>query len=240
MTRVRIREVRQPDDTGLVRAHRLLARVFPRAELLPVREWRYVLRERQAQVWSDLTWHLVLAEWNGRAVGAASGNYLGSLNVGIVGYVAVAPGRRSRGLGPRLRRRLADLFMADARQIRGRALEALVGEVHADNPWLRHLVRREGAVALDFPYRQPALGRSQEAVPLALYYQSLRGQRRSLPASLVRRLLYALWRRAYRVPRPLADPEFRRMLRTIARRRTVGQRVLPAPVRPTRGGRAVE
>lgn len=240
MTRIRIREVRQPDDTGLVRAHRLLARVFPRAELLPVREWRYVLRERQAQVWSDLTWHLVLAEQDGRAVGAASGNYLGSLNVGIVGYVAVAPGRRSRGLGPRLRQRVADLFVADARQIRGRGLDALVGEVHAHNPWLHHLVRRQGAIALDFPYCQPALGRSHEAVPLVLYYQAMRGTRRSLPAAFVRRLLYALWRRAYRVPRPLADPAFRTMLRALARRRAVGQRILPVPARPARGSRAVE
>ncbi len=229
-----------PDDAGLVKAHRLLARVFPRAELLPVREWRYVLLERRAAVWSDLTWHLVLAERDGRAVGAASGNYLGSLNVGIVGYVAVAPGRRSRGLGPRLRRRLVELFAADARQIRGRALEALVGEVHATNPWLHYLVRREGAVALDLPYRQPALGRSEVPVPLALYYQSLRGRRRTLPAALVRRLIYALWRRAYRIPRPLHDPDFRRMLRSLSGRRAVGQRVLPAPARAKRGGRAVE
>lgn len=233
MKGVRIREVQRVDDPGLGRAHRMLARVFPRAELMPVREWRYVLRERMADVWSDLSWHLVVAEQGGRAVGAASGNYLGSLNVGIVGYVAVQPGLRSRGLGPELRRRLRELFVADARAISGRRLEALVGEVHADNPWLHYLVRREGAIALDIPYRQPALGRREDPVPLVLYYQAIRGRRRTLPTVFVRRLLYALWRRAYRIPRPLTDPAFRRMLNALAGRRTVGQRVLPRPVRPT-------
>lgn len=229
MSGLRIREIRRPDDAGLARAHRMLARVFPRAELLPVREWRYVLTERMASVWSDLTWHLVVAEQNGRAVGAASGNYLGSLNVGIVGYVAVQPGLRSRGLGPLLRRRLRDLFVRDARAIRGGRLEALVGEVHANNPWLHHLVSREGAIALDLPYRQPALGQREDPVPLALYYQPLRGRRRVVPAPLVRRLLYALWRRAYRIPRPLSDPVFRRMLASLKGRRSIGQRVLPSP-----------
>lgn len=233
MSGLRIREIRRTDDPGLARAHRMLARVFPRAELMPVREWRYVLAERMAGVWSDLSWHLVVAEQEGRTVGAASGNYLGSLNVGIVGYVAVRPGRRSRGLGPRLRQRLREHFVTDARAIRGGRLDALVGEVHADNPWLHHLVRRDGAIALDFPYRQPALGRQEDPVPLVLYYQPLRGRRRALPTTLVRRLLYALWRRAYRIPRPLSDPVFRRMLASLRGRRRIGQRVLPLPVRPT-------
>lgn len=234
MSGVRIWEIRGAADPGLGRAHRMLMRLFPRAELLPVREWRYVLAERDAGVWSDLTWHLLIAELNGRTVGAASGNYLGSLNVGIIGYVAVAPAVRSRGLGPRLRRRLAALFGTDAQAIRGRPLEALVGEVHAVNPWLHHLVRREGAVALDFAYCQPALGHGARAVPLVLYYQRLDRRPRAVPASVVRRLVYALWRRAYRVPRPLRSAIFRRMLRDLAGRRVIGQRALPTPrlVRP--------
>lgn len=231
MSRIRIREIRRADDPGLGRAHRMLRRVFPRAELLPVREWRYVLAERQAGVWSDLTWHLLIAEVDGRTVGAASGNYLGSLNVGIVGYVAVARDMRSRGLGPRLRRRLAELFGADARAIRAEPLQALVGEVHAVNPWLHHLVRRQGAIALDFAYYQPALGHSTSAVPLVLYYQPVGRRRLGVPASVVRRLAYALWRRAYRVARPLRSATFRRMLRDLAGRRLVGPRTLPAPAR---------
>ncbi|HXV91387.1 MAG TPA: GNAT family N-acetyltransferase [Gemmatimonadales bacterium] len=231
MSAPRVREILRADDPGLGRAHRLLRGVFPRAELLPVREWRYVLAERDARVWSDLTWHLLIAELDGRTVGAASGNYLGSLNVGIIGYVAVAPGARARGLGPRLRRRLAELFDVDARALGGRPLDALVGEVHATNPWLHHLVRREGAVALDFDYHQPALGHGTRAVPLVLYHQPVRRRRRAIPAAVVRRLIYALWRRAYRVPRPLRSAIFRRMLRDLAGRRLVGQRMLPAPSR---------
>lgn len=232
MSAPRIREIRSAADPGLGRSHRMLAEVFPRAELLPRREWRNVLAERAAGVWSDLTWHLLIAEAGGRTVGAASGNYLGSLNVGIIGYIAVTPGARSRGLGPRLRRRLAALFAADARALRGRPLDALVGEVHATNPWLHHLVRRTGAVALDLDYRQPALGRGTHAIPLVLYYQPVGRRRRAIPAVTVRRLVYALWRRAYRVARPLRSATFRRMLADLTGRRFIGQRALPAPRRP--------
>ncbi|MGH7699955.1 MAG: GNAT family N-acetyltransferase, partial [Gemmatimonadales bacterium] len=213
--RVRIREVRSEADPGFGGGYRLLRRVFPRAEILPRREWVDVMRERNARVWTDLNWHLLVAEHARTIVGAASGAYLGNVNVGVIGYVAVERRWRSHGVGPALRRHLRVAFEGDARRIRGRPLEALVGEVKATNPWLRHLVLREGAIALDFPYYQPPLAGRGTEVPLVLYYQPLTRPRRAVPAAEVRRLLYTLWRRPYRVAKPLARPAFRRMLRAL-------------------------
>jgi hypothetical protein len=113
-------------------------------------------------------------------------------------------------------------------RIAGRPLEAIIGEVRPDNPWLRHLVRREQAIALDFPYFQPSLGRKKKDVALVLYYQPIARQRSSLSAAELRRLLYTMWRRSYRVARPLTKPVFRRMLDSLKGRRRIGQMRLPA------------
>jgi hypothetical protein len=228
-TGLHIREIRDVTDAALRRAHQLLTRIFPRSEMLPLSAWKHVLEERQAGVWTDLNWHLFVAEHvaagHGRLVGAATGTYLGNVNVGLIGYVAVGSAARSLGIGPRLRWALRLAFERDALRLRSRPLKALVGEVRPDNPWLRRLVVH-GAIALDLPYFQPSLRRSDEEVPLVLYFQPLHQRRTSLPAAEVRRLLYTIWRRGYRISKPLAHPSFRRMLRALARRARIGQRRL--------------
>jgi hypothetical protein len=228
-TRLRIREIRTETDPAFRGAYRLLASLFPPAERMRPSAWTHVMRERNAGVWTDLNWHLFVAEYGGRVVGAASGAYLGNVNVGLIGYVAVSPGARAHGIGPRLRWALRLAFQRDALRLTGRPLEAIVGEVHAENPWLHRLVRT-GAIALDFPYYQPRLRRHADEVPLVLYYQPLRIPRRALPAGEVRRLLYTIWRRAYRVGKPLAQASFRRMLRALEGREQIGMRALePRP-----------
>jgi len=214
---VRIREVRSPTDRALGRAHRFLKRIFPRAELLPLRDWSETLREREAGLWTDLDWHLLVAEQGRQLVGAASGSYIGNVNVGLVGYVAVRRGLRGRGIGERLRRGLRSAIARDARRIHGCRLTALIGEVHGENPWPARLVRTQGALALDFPYSQPSLHRSAAHVGLVLYVQPLAAHRRALPADEVRRLVYTIWRRVYRIDRPLSRRPFRRMLRALPR-----------------------
>ena len=98
-----------------------------------------------------------------------------------------------------------------------------MGEVRVDNPWLRSIVRHEGAIALDFPYYQPSVRWLHSSVQLVLYYQPLLLPRRSLPAADVRRLVYTIWRRMYRVARPLSSKPFRRMLEALEGRERVGQ-----------------
>ena len=188
-----------------------------------MRAWRNALRERREGLWTDVNWHLLVAERGSEVVAAASGSYLGNVNVGIVGYIAVRPDARKLGLGPRMRAALRNKLEIDARGSGHTALGAIVGEVSRHNPWLRNLVRREGAIALDFPYYQPSLGSKHDPVPFVLYYQPLTSSRQSLSANELRRLLYTMWRRSYRIARPLSHRAFRRMLRSLTGRRRVGQ-----------------
>lgn len=223
-----IREIRSAKDPAFGAAYGLLRGAFPRVELLPRREWVQLLQERELELWTDVMWHLLVAERAGEVLGAATGSYIGNVNVGMIGYIAVSAEARSQGLGPRLRRRLRQAFERDALRLRGEPLQAIVGEVHADNPWLRHLVRREGALALDFDYYQPSLRPKPDPVPMILYYQPLDRPRKWLGSAELRRLLYALWRRPYRISRPLGRPAFRRMMRQLQKRRRIGVRALPS------------
>lgn len=220
--RTRVREILSADDPLFNAAYNLLRREFPHAEMLPVRVWRNAMRERRAGLWTDISWHLIVAERNARIAAAATGSYLGNVNVGLIGYIAVTPAVRTLGLGPRMRRALRRKFETAAHHAGHKRLGAIVGEVRRDNPWLRHLVR-EGAIALDFPYLQPSLDDDKEPVPLVLYYQPLVAAQKSLGVAELRRLLYTMWRRMYRIDEPLANPEFRVMLRSLEGRRRIGQ-----------------
>lgn len=228
--RRRLREVVDVRDPGFRKAYHLLRQTFPPSELVRIEEFRRTLRERRAGVWADQHWHMVIAEREGRVQGVATGTYLGSLNIGLIGYLAVGRRLRSGGLGPDLRGRLLRAFDADAMKSHGHKMEALIGEVEPDNPWLRRLVRYHGAIPLDLPYFQPPVRPTEPEVALVLYYQPLRRVRKKLPVAFLRRLLYAIWRRAYRVHAPVDDARFRKMLRALDDRKWVGARELP-PIR---------
>lgn len=221
--RLRYRELSASNDPALRPAHRLLRQSFHASEIVGRSEWRASLAERRANLWSDIAWHIVVAERDGEVIGVATGTYLGNVNVGVVGYLAVSEAARGLGVGPELRVKLREAFRRDARRILGRDLLAIVGEVRRDNPWLRRLIRREKVLALDFAYLQPRLKPDQSPVPLVLYYESLGRARQRLAVEFVRKLLYTIWRRAYRIPRPLATHTFRQMLRDLDGRSYVGE-----------------
>jgi hypothetical protein len=53
-----------------------------------------------------------------------------------------------------------------------------------------------------------------------------------LPAAQIRKLLYSLWRRTYRIAQPLSDPAFRRMLADLEGRPFIGEiRLADLPAR---------
>lgn len=221
-SRTTIREIVTASDPAIAKAHHVLRGIFPSSELVRRTEWRETLEEHEAGLWTDIQWHLVVAERKGRVIGVATGTYLGNVNTGVIGYLAVTPAARQLGIGPRLRAKLTSFFERDAKRLLGVPLQAIVGEVRRDNPWLRTLIRRPSVLALDFAYVQPQLRRGERPVPLVMYYESLDRVRRRLPAATIRRLLYTIWRRIYRIQRPMTDPAFRQMLRSLANRRWVG------------------
>jgi GNAT superfamily N-acetyltransferase len=219
---LRIREIVSPDDSLLRDAYRLLRSTFPKNERVLLSEWKATLRERARHVWTDFAWHLFIAERNHRVVGLATGTYIGNVNVGVIGYLAIDRSTRSAGLGSRLRARLRDAFRRDARQLINRDLEAVLGEVSPTNPWLAALARRPNVLVLNIPYFQPRLYAGDKPSPFVLYYESIGRPRRWLAASELRRILYAIWRRAYRISRPLERPAFKRMLKALEGRRRIG------------------
>lgn len=225
-SRTRIREVVKPDDPALPRAYALLKDTFSRNERVSQREWHDSLEERASNVWTDVAWHLLVAERGKDVVGVASGNYLGNINLGIVGYLATVPHVRVRGLGTRLRHALINRFEDDAVRIARKPLAGLIGEVKESNPWLGRLARR-GVLLLDFPYLQPRLRFFDRASPFVLYYEAVHQPRSRIPAAELRRVLYTLWRRVYRISRPLSRPEFRAMLKSLDGKRSIGARRLP-------------
>ena len=229
---VRIREIVTPDDDAIRAAHDLLRAAFSRHERVSLAEWRATLQERARGVWTDYAWHLLVAERRGRVLGIATGTYLGNVNIGVIGYLAIDASARAAGLGTRLRRRLRAAFLRDARALVGRELAGIVGEVSPDNPWLDALARKPEVLVLDLPYFQPRLHPGDKPSPFVLYYESIGRPRRWLSATEIRRMIYAIWRRAYRISRPLERPAFRRMLRSLAGRNRIGP--LPAYRRRTR------
>lgn len=220
---IRIREIVSPDDPLLRDAYRLLRSTFHKNERVLLSEWKATLGERVRNVWTDYAWHLIIAERKNRVVGLATGTYLGNVNVAVIGYLAIDRSTRAVGLGTRLRVRLRDAFRRDARQLINRELDAVLGEVSATNPWLAALARRPRVLVLNIPYFQPRLYAEDKPSPFVLYYESIARPRHWLAASELRRILYAIWRRAYRISRPLERPAFKRMLKALEGRRRIGQ-----------------
>ncbi len=223
---IRIREITDAKDPALTAAYALLKRNFHADERVAISEWRSSLREKADRVHSDLAWHLLVAEQDGVVVGLNSGTYIGSINLGMIGYLAIAAGARSNGLGSRLRSRLRTRFERDALTLRGEPLGGIMGEVSLTNPWLRSLARRPHVLVLDFPYYQPSLAPGDAPSPFVLYLEQLQHVRTRVPTTELRRILFAVWRRVYRIVRPLDRPAFRAMMRNIDTRRTIGRRTL--------------
>lgn len=217
-----LRAVEVDDErTPLARAtleliHEAIGDVQPTADLLTE------LEERRRGLPSGGCYHLLaLVNPEDEPVAAAAGVYLEGANAGFVTYLAVRADQRRRRLGRRLRDYLIEAFRAEALRARGAPPAFTVGEVRHASPWLRTLVGEGRVVPFDFGYFHPWMPLRAEG-RYVLYREPDADARRELPADEVLRLVFAIWRRAYRIRYPTQSDTFCHMLRQLEARETVG------------------
>ncbi len=219
----RVEEIEDEREPLAREALGLIHDAFPPHERQPLDQIAMEVAEKRLGLLTSYDFHLFAAvSETGRASAVSAGVYLGGVNAGFVTYLAVRPGNRGRHLGRRMRVRLVEAFRADARSAGRDDLAWVVGEVRLENPWLRRLVRDRAAIPFDLTYLHPGVEPGEKGEDWVLYRQPVGDPRVEIPAREVRQLLYAIWRRAYRVRWPLDVPGFRAMLDEIESRTTIG------------------
>lgn len=220
----RILEVHDERDPVARSALELLGRSFPPHDRQPLEQVAMEIAEKRLGLLTSYDFHLFAAlNGTGEVMAVAAGVYLGGVNAGFVTYLAVRPEYRAQQLGRRMRVRLIEGFREDARLLEWDDLAWVVGEVREDNPWLRRLVRERSAVPFDLTYYHPGMDPGTPSERWVLYRQPVGDHREELAAEEVRQLLYAIWRRAYRVRWPLEREGFLAMLGELEGRATVGR-----------------
>lgn len=203
-------------------ALRLFERAFDPRDRQPASELRSEIEEKRLGLLSTTDYHMLAAvRPDGGIAGAISGVYLQGINAGFVYYLVVDESARGMGIGRQVRSGLVEAFRDDARRVGEDGLSWVIGEVRHDNPWLRGLVRRRGAIPFDITYYHPGMhiGDSRNYV---LYRQPVDDERVALPANEVSRVLYQIYRRAYRVRYPLHRETFRTMIEEAQAKGEVG------------------
>jgi ribosomal protein S18 acetylase RimI-like enzyme len=205
----------------------LIAQSFDRRDRQSLVELRSEIAEKRLDLLAAYDFHLLAsAAEDGSALGSVAGVYLEGVNAGFVTYLAVRPEGRGHGLGRALRLRLVEVFRADARRAGWDDLAWVLGEVRLESAWLRRLVDHRGALPFDLTYYHPGMRPGDDHRPYALYRQPVGDDRSELPAQLVRRILYAVYRRGYRVRYPLEHEGFAAMLDQLDGRDLVGLHTL--------------
>jgi ribosomal protein S18 acetylase RimI-like enzyme len=219
----RIVEVRDERTAVADGALALIQRAFAPRERQPLHQIAMEIAEKRLGLLTSYDFHLLAAvSPEDEVMAVVSGVYLGGVNAGFVTYLAVEAAFRDRHLGRRLRVALIDAFRRDARALEWPELAAVVGEVRMESPWLRRLVRDRAVLPLDLTYFHPGEDPSDPDTEWILYRQPVADHRTELPAVEVRQLLYAIWRRAYRVRWPLEQEGFQVMLKELEGRIEIG------------------
>ncbi len=204
-------------------ALQLLEATFDRGPWQPLVELRSEIAEKRLGLLSAYDFHLFAAlDDQGGVTGTAVGVYLEGVNAGFITYLAVHAEHRGRKIARALRSALVDRIRVDARAGDWDELAWVLGEVRHDNPWLERLVRERGVFPFDLDYFHPGVRPETAGTRYVLYRQPVGDDREELPAQLVRRVLYSIFRRAYRVTYPLESAPFTHMLEQLEGRTTVG------------------
>jgi ribosomal protein S18 acetylase RimI-like enzyme len=221
---VRIREICDEADPAVEPALELIAASFAARERQPLAEIRSEIEEKRLGLLDPFDFHLIVGEEDGRVIAAASGVYLAGVNAGFITYLAVDREARAQGVGSEARAQLVDAFEADARRAGRESLAWVLGEVRLDSPWLVMLVRERGAIVFDLDYYHPGMRGGPGEAQYALYREPVGDRRPIMPATEVGRVLYAIWRRGYRVRYPLERDRFRAMIDEFASKLEIGAR----------------
>lgn len=222
-TPARILEVTDERTPIAAAAMQLLEATFDRGPWQPLVELRSEIAEKRLGLLAAYDFHLFAALGEeDQVAGTAVGLYLEGVNAGFITYLAVHAEHRGRKIARALRGALVDRIRVDARAGDWDELAWVLGEVRHDNPWLHRLVRERGAIPFDLEYHHPGIEPEEAATRYVLYRQPVGDERVDLPAQLVRRVLYSIYRRAYRVTYPLRSTAFRHMLDQLDGRMSVG------------------
>jgi GNAT superfamily N-acetyltransferase len=221
--RVRVVEITDEREPLAAAALAIIADTFAAYERHHISDLRSEIAERRLGVLSGQNFHLLaaVADEAPEPLGAIIGVYLDGVNAGFVAYLGVLEQHRGRRVARILRPRLVELFREDARRAGHTDLAWVMGEVRRSNPWLRRLVRTRGAIPFDLTYYHPGMTLDSPE-PYVLYRQPIGDARRDLPVAEVRRVLYSIYRRAYRVRYPLQRDTFVNMLAQLEGRTSVG------------------
>lgn len=221
--RDRIVEVQDEREPLAREALELIREAFPPHDRQPLEQIGMEIGEKRLELLTSYDFHLfaALSEAD-RIMAVSAGVYLGGVNAGFVTYLAVRPEYRARHLGRRMRVRLIEAFREDALLLEWGELAWVVGEVRLENPWLRRLVRERAAVPFDLTYYHPGVAPGDQRERWVLYRQPVGDFRSELPTAEVKQLLYAIWRRAYRIRWPLESDGFVDMLAQLEGRSVVG------------------
>jgi len=201
----------------------LIEGAFRRLDRQPTAELRSEIAEKRLELLTALDFHLLVAlSSEGEAMGTISGLYLEGVNAGFVTYLAVAPRFQGRRVAPALRTGLVQIFREDARRAGFPELDWVLGEVRRESRWLQRLLEKRGVHTFHLQYFHPGMTPGTPHDEYILYRQPVGDHRPELPVPLVRRILYAIYRRGYRVRYPLQRPGFQHMLEELEGRETVG------------------
>ena len=217
-----MRVVAVDDEREPLAAQALELIAFAIGDVQPVNDLLSEIEERRRGMPTAGESHLLaMVDAQGRPAAAAAGIYLETVDAGFITYLAVRPELRGKRVGRRLRRHLVDSIRAEARRKNGVDPAWVVGEVRSISPWLHTLVNAGKAIPFDFPYFHPWMPRASEG-RYVLYREPLADTRPELPAQEVVRLVYAIWRRAYRIRFPLQSETFCYMIDRLQSAGTIG------------------
>jgi GNAT superfamily N-acetyltransferase len=201
----------------------LIAESFDRNDRHAISELKSEIEEKRHRLLGPFDFHLLaIVDGRGSVVATAAGVYLPGLNSGFITYLVVSRRKRGRKLGRHLRSALVDCFEANAEITGDGELRWVLGEVRRDSPWLMTLVRTGSVIPFDLEYFHPGSHPESSDERYVLYREVLSDSRERIPAVETARILYAIYRRAYRVRYPLERENFRTMIEQVEQREEIG------------------